>query len=44
MEKAEVVEAGEEIVKFRPYQLGGSGELWDVRVMAYVVTEPFQHR
>ena len=43
LEKAEVVQAGEEIVTFRPYQLGGSGELWDVRVMAYVITEPFQH-
>ena len=31
------------MVTFRPYQLGGSEELWEVRVMAFVTTEPYQH-
>ena len=43
LREAKVVEAGEEMVTFRPYQLGGSVELWDVRVMAFVMTEPYQH-
>ena len=43
LDKAGVLQAGEETVTFRPYQLGGSGELWHVRVMAYVITQPFQH-
>ena len=38
-----VLRAGEEMVTVRPYQLGGSEELWEVRVMAFVTTEPYQH-
>ena len=40
---AKLVRAGEEMVTFRPDQMGGPAELWDVRVMAFVTTEPYQH-
>ena len=43
LDKARVLKAGEETVTFWPCQLVGSGELWHVRVMAYVITQPFQH-
>ena len=40
---AGMVRTGKEMVTFRLYQLGGSEELWEVRVMVFVTTEPYQH-
>ena len=31
------------MVKFHPGQLGGHAELWGVRMVAFVTTQPFNH-
>ena len=43
MGAAKLVWDGEEVVTFHPDQLGGHAELWDVRLMAFATTKPFNH-